>query len=90
MTDVLADRPEHFAVDLDLAVAPEQVTTTVPPNRTRHRVLLRLADPLMQVQVADRVRDDGRAEHLRRLPGNELAKIDGRIGECLRVGRGLR
>jgi hypothetical protein len=59
VTDVLAGRAEHLAVDLDLAVTPEEMAPTVPADRSRHRVLPRLPDPLVEVQVADGMRDDG-------------------------------
>jgi hypothetical protein len=59
VADVLAGRTEDLAVDLDLAVATERVAPTVPTDGPGDRVLPGFPDPLVEVEVADRMRHDG-------------------------------
>jgi hypothetical protein len=65
LADVLAGRPEDLPVDVHLVSSPESETVSPrPSDGSRDGVPPRVSDPLMQVEVADGMCDDGRAEHL--------------------------
>jgi hypothetical protein len=70
LADVFAGRAEDLAVDVDQPLVPSM--PRLPSDRPSHRISPRLADPLMQIEVADGMRDDGRAEHLLLLLLDEL------------------
>jgi hypothetical protein len=62
LADVFAGGAEDLAVDVDeagVAAMPEP-----PSDRSSDGIAPRVPDPLVQVEVAHRVGDDGRAEHL--------------------------
>jgi hypothetical protein len=56
LTDVLACGTEHLAVDVDHASVTSM--PELPSHRPRDCISPRLADPLVQIEVAHRVRDD--------------------------------
>jgi hypothetical protein len=62
LADVLAGGSEHLAVEVDLTSPPTM--PELASHRARDGVSPRIPDPLMQIQVAHRVRDHRRAEHL--------------------------
>jgi hypothetical protein len=70
LADVLAGRAEDLAVDVHHA----SVTTEpeLPPDRPGHRIPAGFPDPLVQIEVAHGMRDDGRPEHLLLLLLDEL------------------
>jgi hypothetical protein len=57
LADVLARRSEDLAVDINRA----SVTTVpeLPSDRPGHGITAGVADPLVQIEVAHGVRDDG-------------------------------
>jgi hypothetical protein len=63
--DVLAGGPEDLSVHVDQPTPFERPTMpSLPSNRSGDGVPPRVTDPLVQIQIAHWVRDDGRAEHL--------------------------
>jgi hypothetical protein len=84
LADVFAGRAEDLAVDVDLASA-----TAMPQpssDRSSDGITACFADPLVQIEVAHGVGDDGRAEHLLLLFLDELPQVHVGIGER----RGIR
>ena len=62
LADVFAGWSEDLAVDID-----QPLVSSMPrlaSDGSGYRIPPRVADPLVQVEVADGMRDDGRAEHL--------------------------
>ena len=60
MFDVLAGGAEDLPVDVHRMTSPEPEAMPLrPSDRSSDRVPPRIADPLVQVQIADGVRDDG-------------------------------
>jgi hypothetical protein len=56
LADVLAGGAEDLAVDVDQAVIPAM--SALPSDGTSHCISPRVADALVQIEVAHRVRDD--------------------------------
>jgi hypothetical protein len=88
LADVLAGGTEDFAVDVDqpLVAAMPRLSS----DRSSHRNPTRVADALVQIEVADGMRDDGRAEHLLLLLLDELPQVHIGIGEQRRIRGELR
>lgn len=62
--DVLAGGPEHLSVHVDQPTPPERpAMPSLPSDRSGDGVSPRLSDALVQIQVTDRMRHDGRSEH---------------------------
>jgi hypothetical protein len=58
--DVLAGRAEDLAVDVDQPTPPERpAMPSLPSDRSGDGVSPRIPDPLVQIEVADRMRHDG-------------------------------
>ena len=62
LAHVFGGRSEDLPVDIDQAIAPTM--PGLPSDGSGDGVPSRVPDPLVQVEVADRVRDDRRTEHL--------------------------
>lgn len=87
MADVFAGRSEHLRINVDQTITPTM--PPVPSDGPGHGVFPRIADPLVQVEVAHGVRDDGRAEHLGILLRDEFPEVDVWVGERGGIGRHL-
>lgn len=62
LAHVFGGRSEDLPVDIDQAIAPTM--PGLPSDGSGDGVPPRVPDPLVQVEVADWVRDDRRTEHL--------------------------
>lgn len=62
LAHVFGGRSEDLPVDIDEAIATTM--PGLPSDGSGDGVPPRVPDPLVQVEVADRVRDDRRTEHL--------------------------
>ena len=83
MTHVFAGGAEDLAVHVDGASMPTE--SPLPANGSGDGVSPRILDALVQVEVADGMRDDGRAEHLLLLFLDELPQVHVGIGEQRRI-----
>ena len=87
MADVFAGGSEDLAVDVDQTLVPTMAR--LPSDGPGDRIPPRVADALVQIEVAHGVRDDGRAEHLLLLL-DELPQVHVGIGEQLWIRGELR
>jgi hypothetical protein len=62
LAHVFGGRSEDLPVDIDQAIAPTM--PGLPSDGSGDGVPPRVPDPLVQLEVADRVRDHRRTEHL--------------------------
>src|SRR5688500_6936029 len=75
MFDVLAGRPEDLAVHVDRPTTPVRpAMPSLSTDRSGDGVTPRILDALMQVEVADRMRHDGRPEHQPTSAGTSLRR----------------
>lgn len=89
MADVFAGGAEDLAVDVDESLVPTM--PRLASDRSSDRIPPRVLDPLVEVEVAHGVRDDGRTEHLLLLLLlDELAQVHVGIGEQRRIQGELR
>ena len=89
--DVLAGGAEDLAVHVDQAAPAERpAMPSLPSDRPGDGISPRIPDPLVQIEVADGMRDDGRAEHLLLLLLDELPQVHVGIGERRRIRGELR
>ena len=60
MFDVLAGGPEHLSVHVDEPTPPERpAMPSLPPDRSGDGVSPGIADPLVEIEVTDRMRHNG-------------------------------
>jgi hypothetical protein len=57
LADILAGGAEDLAVDVDHASGTTM--PQLPPDRSGHGITTGVADPLVKIEVAHRMRDDG-------------------------------
>ena len=82
MFDVLAGGAEDLAIHIDQPTPAERpAVPSLPSDRSGDRVSPCILDALMEIEVADGVRHDGRAEHLLLRFLDELSQVHVGIGE---------